>query len=91
MKFARLRKRKTQSELAKEYRTKIKRIKKIQKERIREAKKLRDKGKINEMKKKITDWKKRGYNTSMMELKLGSLSHTEMKSLVDKWRKKYRY
>src|SRR3989344_5809227 len=69
MKFARLRKRKTQSELAKEYRTKIKRIKKIQKERIREAKKLRDKGKINEMKKKITDWKKRGYNTSMMELK----------------------
>ena len=43
------------------------------------------------MKKKLEEWKKKGYNTMALEYKLKDLSVNEMNNLLDKWKRKYKY
>lgn len=83
-------KKKSRGEISKEVSDKIKEIKEKHKERIRKFKKLRDKGEISEMKRKLKEWKNKGYNTMAMEYKLKDLSVNEMKNLMDKWKRKYK-
>lgn len=73
-----------------EIKSKINRIKKRQAKRIEELKKLQKKGKISEMKRRLKEWKKQGYNTTFMEYKLKGLSQSQMKKILDKWKKEYK-
>lgn len=77
-------------EINKEIKEKIEKIKKKQKERIKNFKKLRDKGEISEMKRKLKEWKKKKYNTMAMEYKLKDLSVNEMNNIMNKWKNKYK-
>ena len=66
----------------------VKALKYKQEKRIQEFKKLRSKGSQEEMKKKLSEWKKSGYNTLALEYKLNGLSKKEMKEIMDKWKGK---
>jgi len=68
---------------------KVNRLKKKQEERIKHVRRLKKKGNINEMKKRINEWKKEGYNTFPVEYKLKGLSESEMKKILNKWRERY--
>ena len=41
------------------------------------------------MKKKLKEWKRKGYNVATLEYKLGGLSTKEMKGIMKKWKRKY--
>jgi hypothetical protein len=43
------------------------------------------------MKKRLDEWKQRGYNTLPVESKLSSLSSEEMKNVLKKWKGEYKY
>ena len=76
--------------LKKEVNQKIRELKARQMERVRELGRLKNKGNFKEMKKKVNEWKKKGYNTQGMEYKLKGLSTGEMKGLMSKWKKQYK-
>ncbi|PIO08451.1 hypothetical protein COU59_01550 [Candidatus Pacearchaeota archaeon CG10_big_fil_rev_8_21_14_0_10_34_12] len=80
---------KKKKELQKEIKNKLEKIKKKNEERLKEFKKLREKGDVDAMKRKLGEWKKRGYHTEVMEYKLKGLTEGEMKNLLQKWKKKY--
>ena len=81
---------KSKKEIDKEVNEKLIRIKKKQRKRVREFKKLKDKGETQNMKKKLKEWKNKGYNTMALESKLKGLSVNEMKNLMNKWKKEYK-
>ena len=89
-KLVKKKKRKSVTKIRKEVRKKIKKIKKKHKERIKVFKRLKKKGEITEMKKKLKEWKNKGYNTMAFKYKLNGLSVNEMNNLMDKWKKKYK-
>ena len=89
-KIVKKKKRKSVKKIKKEVREKIKKIKKKHKERIKVFKRLKKKGEITEMKKKLKQWKNKGYNTMAFKYKLNGLSVNEMNNLMDKWKKKYK-
>jgi len=74
----------------KEVENKISKIKKNQKGRIKEFKKLKKSGQIKEMKKKLQEWKRKGYNITKLDYKLKDLTTKEMKDILSKWKKEYK-
>lgn len=90
---ARVAKRKKSSnkkKIDKEVREKIKKLKEKHKERIKEFKRLKKKGEINIMKRKLDEWKKKKYNVGDLDYKLKGLNTNEMKNIIGKWKKKYK-
>jgi len=77
-------------ELEKEVEQKISELRQKQAARVEELKKLKRKGNIKEMKARVSEWKKRGYNTLALDYKLKGLNVKEMKQIMDKWKKKYK-
>lgn len=77
--------------IEKEVSQKINKIKEKQKKRVEEFRKLKNKGEIQGMKKKLNEWKKKGYGTMALEYKLKDLSVDEMKNIINKWKKKYNF
>ncbi|MBS3070830.1 hypothetical protein J4407_00830 [Candidatus Pacearchaeota archaeon] len=77
-------------EIQKEVKNNIQKIKEKQKERVDELKKLKKEGNIEEMKRKVEEWKRKGYNTMLLEYKLKGLSTKEMKEIMNKWKEKYK-
>jgi len=66
----------------------IKRLKKEHSCRIKELNKLKDKGKVKEMTKRISRWKSEGYNVAPLQYKMDSLSKREMNNIMSKWKEK---
>jgi len=77
-------------EVKKEVRENVKKIKRKHKSRISVLKKLKRRGGVGEMRKRLSQWKKEGYNVGGMEYKLKGLTTGEMKSLMSKWKKEYK-
>lgn len=77
-------------ELEKEVEQKIRELKEKQVKRIKELRKLKGDGNVKEMKARLSEWKKKGYNTVGLEYKLKGLSVKEMKQLMNKWKKQYK-
>lgn len=73
----------------KEAERKIKSLKAKQEQRIKSFKTLKKAGATEEMKQKLKEWKSKGYNTLAMEYKMKDLTKSEMKSILERWRKKY--
>ena len=71
-----------------EIRKKIASLKKRQRKRVGEFRKLKKVGSISEMKNKISSWKKEGYNTKSLEYKMDGLSSKEMQKILSKWKAK---
>ncbi len=84
-----LAKRESHKEVNKEVKKKVKELMRKQNERIREFKKLKQKGQRNIMKKKLIEWKKSGYNTLPLEYKMKDLNSKEMRNILKKWKKQY--
>jgi len=74
----------------KEISRKIRDLKAEHKKRLGEFKELRTKGDIESMKRKLLDWKKKGYNTLPLEYKIKGLSASEMDRIIHGWKKKYK-
>lgn len=70
--------------------TKISQLKEHQSAREKELKHLSRKGDTEAMRKKIAQWKRSGYDTSLLEYKLNGLSTKEMKTILSKWKRQYR-
>jgi len=62
-------------------------LKEKQTKRVKQFKVLKSKGNKNKMRDKLREWKRKGYNTSALEYKLGMLSKKEMEKIVGKWKK----
>lgn len=71
-----------------EVKQKIQEIKDKQEKRIEKLERLKEKGEVEEMEKNLAEWKKSGYDTTLLEYKLKGLSGKEMKDLVKKWKKR---
>jgi len=76
----------------KEVKEKVIQLKKKQKERFENVKKSikskKSKKGIKDLREKIKPWKAKGYNTLLLESKLKGLNGSEMKTLMEKWKKK---
>jgi hypothetical protein len=73
-------------EIKKEVIGKTKELKKKQEERIQKLKELKKKGNFSEMKKKLEEWKKKGYITTILDYKLSGLKSDDMKKIMNKWK-----
>ncbi len=73
-------------DIEREARVNVKKLKKKQKERVREFRKLHKAKNHKEMLRELNRWKREGYNTFGLEYKLEGLSVKEMKSLMKKWK-----
>jgi len=71
-----------------EIKKKIGSLKRKQRERIGEFRKLKKVGSVSEMKIKLSSWKKEGYNTKSLEYKMDGLSSKEMQKILGKWKEK---
>ncbi|MBI2043764.1 hypothetical protein HYT24_00165 [Candidatus Pacearchaeota archaeon] len=80
----------SKEKVKKEIKEKIEKIKKKQRQRVDEYRKLKKDLTPAQMKAKLEEWKRKGYNTTLMELKLRNLSTNEMKSIMQKWKEKYK-
>jgi hypothetical protein len=76
-------------EIRKEVKQKIKSLREKHRKRVREYGELRKKGDLGEMKRKLSEWKAKGYNTLPLDYKLRDLTSGEMKEIMGKWKKKY--
>ena len=74
------------SKIKKEIQAKIGKLRRKQKERIGELRKLKKIGSINQMKNKLSSWKKSGYDTKSLEYKMEGLSAKEMQRAMKKWK-----
>ena len=83
-------KRVNKKKIDKEVKEKIKKLKEKHKERIKEFKRLKEKGEVNAMRSKLNEWKKKKYNVEDLDYKLKGLSKDEMKKIMNKWKKKYK-
>jgi len=61
---------------------------KIHKGRLKELKEIKGKGKINDVKKKVNEWKKQGYDTSVLESKFEMPKVKNIKKKVNEWKNK---
>jgi alanyl-tRNA synthetase len=77
-------------EIQREIEQKISELREKQAARVEELKKLKRKGNVKEMKARVSEWKKKGYNTLTLDYKLKGLNVKEMKQIMDKWKKKYK-
>ena len=80
---------KSVKKVRKEVKQKIEVLKKKQQNRINEIRKLQETGHLSEMKKKLKEWKSRGYDTTALEYKIGGMSTEQMKKILAQWKKKY--
>jgi len=76
-------------DVKKEIDTKVKTLKKKHKKRINEIKELKKKGEIDKMRARIKEWERQGYNTMPMDYKLRGLKESEMRRILNKWKKEY--
>ena len=76
--------------IKKDINKKVEKLRKVHQKRIEEFKDLDKKGNIKEMKEKLEEWKRKGYNTLPLEYKIKELSTEEMESIMQKWKKKYK-
>ncbi|RMD66293.1 hypothetical protein D6817_04395 [Candidatus Pacearchaeota archaeon] len=75
-------------EVDREIERKLTKVREEHKRRLEMAKKARARREIEEMKRKIEEWKKKGYNTLALELKLKALNKKEMERLMEEWKGK---
>jgi hypothetical protein len=68
-------------------RLKRKLLKAKQEKRVSEFRSLKKRGKKDEMRKKLDEWKEKGYDTTALEYKLGMLSKKDMNEILKKWKK----
>lgn len=66
----------------------VKKIKAKQRRQSKELKKLRKRGKKNEMKKTIEKWRKEGYKMFEVEKEFGKISKNEMGKQIKDWKRK---
>lgn len=64
-------------------------LKKKHAQREKEMRTLQKKGASREMQTKLNEWKRKGYDTHLLEYKLKGLTSREMSSLLVDWKKKY--
>jgi uncharacterized membrane protein len=76
-------------DVQKEIHTKLKAVHERQERREREFRALEEKGDRNAMQHKLSEWKKEGYNTRLLEYKLKGLSENEMRTLLSEWKHRY--
>jgi hypothetical protein len=74
------------AKLKKEIQEKIKSLRRKQKKRVGEFRKLKKVGSVSEMKRKLSSWKKSGYDTKSLEYKMEGLSAKEMQRAMKKWK-----
>jgi len=74
--------------IKKEVREKIKTLKVKHKIRIKEFRRLKKKGDIKTMQRKLRQWKKEGYNSLALDSKLKDLDVGDMKGIMKEWKKK---
>ena len=76
-------------EVVKEINTKLQGLEKQQERRERELRVLHSRGERDVMSQKLHEWKKKGYDTSILEYKLKGLTTGEMKNILSNWKRKY--
>ena len=76
----------SKEEIRTEIKKKIGSLKKKQRERVGEFRKLKKVGSVSEMKRKLSGWKGAGYNTKSLEYKMKGLSAKEMQKILSKWK-----
>ena len=59
------------------------------KQRIKQFRNLKKSGDINQMKRKIEEWKKQGYNTLALDYKMKDLGKEDMQNILKKWKQEY--
>ena len=89
-KISRLKKLGNRREIAKEVKEKIKVLKREQKKKVSKFKELQKKGNVSEMKRKLSKWKREGYNVSGLGYKIKGMSTKDMKKVMEEWKKKYK-
>ncbi|MEK6889038.1 MAG: hypothetical protein AABW80_02925 [Nanoarchaeota archaeon] len=72
-----------------EVKKKIARLKRKYAERKKDAESVAKKGDRKKMGRMLNEWKKKGYNTLGIEYKLKGLNNSEMKGILNSWKKKY--
>jgi len=78
----------SKGEISREYRRKINHLRKKRKSRISEISKLQKSGSsYSEMRRKLNEWKREGYNTFNLEYKMKGLNEKDMKEMISKWKK----
>ena len=80
----------SRKEIRRRVNAQVRQLKKKQKERTKKIEQLRKDGKVNDMKRQIQDWKKKGYSTLPLEYKVKGLSGGEMKKILSDWKAKYK-
>jgi len=65
----------------------VSRLKKMQRKRIRDFKDFERKGDVESMRKKIKEWKGKGYNTANIERIVKGLSSKDMREQIGEWKK----
>lgn len=80
---------KKELDVREEIERKLGKLKEKQKVRVKEIKRLEKSGEVEQMKRKLREWKSKGYNTLPMEYKIGGLSNAQMRSVMHKWKKEY--
>ncbi len=73
----------------KEVASQLVRFKKRQKAREQTLKALRKEGDEQAMKRKLAEWKREGYDTSLLDYRLKGLSVPDMKHILEKWKRRY--
>lgn len=77
------------AEVRRQITTKLKDLEKRQRRREHEMRELEQKGETDIMRSRLNEWKKKGYDTHLLEYKLKGLSTKEMSHLLGQWKKKY--
>lgn len=77
----------SRKEIKEQINEKVKELKKKQEKRIVEFKKIKKcKNPEKEMKKRLEQWKNKGYNTLLLESKLKGINSESMKRMMQKWK-----
>ena len=76
----------SKSSIKAEIKKKIGSLKRKQKKRVVEFRKLKKIGSVSEMEKKLYGWKKSGYNAKPLEYKMKGMSAKEMQRVMKKWK-----
>lgn len=77
-----------QKEVKKDISSKINKLRKRHVQRVEILRKLKKDGQVELMKKRLNEWKSKGYNTLLLESKLNGLTSSDMQKIMSGWRKK---
>lgn len=66
---------------------KISALRHKQKSRVRELREMRKEGDVSAMEAKLAEWKRKGYNTLLLESKLNGLTAVDIEKIMLKWKK----